>query len=113
MADVALTNCDSQLESTTGLLKLFMMESTAMSARFMVIAAAALATAGVAVAAEPVKPEVQQASQPTTRPAQVLLASAEQVQAPVAPSDQPAPVKRRAARVTTCRCGDPEQQQQH
>jgi hypothetical protein len=89
-----------------------MMESTAMSARFMVIAAAALTIAGAAVA-ESAKPEVRPASQPASRPVQVLMASADQVQARVGSADQaaPAPVKRpRAARVTTCRCGDPQQQ---
>jgi adenosine/AMP kinase len=89
-----------------------MMESTAMSARFILIAAATLTIAGVAVA-EPSKPEVQSASQPASRPVQVLMASADQVQARVGSVDQaaPAPVKRpRAARVTTCRCGDQQGQ---
>jgi hypothetical protein len=83
-----------------------------MSARLMVIVAAALTAASPAIGADPVKPEAREASQPVNRPAEVLLASADQVRAPAQSGEQPntTPVKRpRAARVTTCRCGDPEQ----
>jgi hypothetical protein len=40
----------------------------------------------------------------------VVLASAEAIHAPAPESAQPspAPTKRRIARVTTCRCGDPQ-----
>jgi hypothetical protein len=72
--------------------------------------AAAAATLAASVGAEPPKAEVHQASQPAKTPTEVALASADQVRAP-APSEQPSttPVKRpRAARVTTCRCGDPD-----
>ena len=65
-----------------------------MRTRYLLIASAGLAIA-VSAAAEPAKP-VHAASQPTNRPAEVIMASAEQI---------PAPAKRpRAARVTTCRC---------
>ena len=82
-----------------------------MNARFVMIAAAALTIAANA-AAEPPKVEAREASQPANRPAEVLLASAEQIRTPTPTADQPSatPVKRpRAARVTTCRCGDPQQ----
>lgn len=82
-----------------------------MSARFLVIAATALAMTGAAVA-EPPKPQAPETNQPADRPAEVVLASADQANVP-APADQqssPAPAKRpRAARVTTCRCGEPDQ----
>lgn len=71
--------------------------------RSIVIAAAL--NAATAASAEPSKPQVQQASQPSSRP--IVLASAEAKPAPAA-ADQQAPAKRpRVARVTTCRCGDP------
>ena len=85
-----------------------------MHARLMVIAAAAL-TIGTSALAEPPKTRAARAAQPATPPAQVLMASAEEARDP-APAAEPAtpPVKRpRAARVTTCRCGDqqaPDQQ---
>lgn len=78
-----------------------------MHVRFSLIASTALGIA-TAAAAEPPK-AARETAQPQSRPAEVVLASADQVQAPqVNPQDQaPAPVKRpRAARVTTCRCGD-------
>ena len=83
-----------------------------MYARLIVIAAATLTVANPAFA-EPAKPHGQEpATQPATRPAAVVLASADTVRE-VTPSstDQAAPqVKRpRTARVTTCRCGDPSQ----
>ena len=84
-----------------------------MSARFVMMAAAALAMSGNA-AAEPPKAPAQEAAQPPSRPAGVLIASADQVRAPAPTPDQPnaAPVKRpRAARVTACRCGDQLEEQ--
>src|SRR4051812_48695099 len=86
-------------------------ENPVMYARSMVIAATALTMAASAVA-EPVQPVAREAAQPASQSKPVLLASAEQIRAPGAAADQaaPAPVKRpRVARVTTCRCGDPEQ----
>jgi len=81
--------------------------------RFTVIAAAAL-TIGAAAVAEPSRPAASATNQPTHPPAQVVLASAEQtqVQAPAPTPDQPVatPVKHRAARITTCRCGDQVEQ---
>jgi len=76
--------------------------------RYAMIGAAALAFAGMA-AAEPVKPEsAPPSSQATSRPA-VVLASADQVRTPAAvdqaQAESATPVKRRAARVTSCRCG--------
>jgi hypothetical protein len=84
-----------------------------MYARFVLIAAATL-VGSVAFAAQPAKPPVQSSTQPQRRPADVVLASADQVRE-AAPSEQQAsaPAKRpRVARVTTCRCGDPEPQPQ-
>jgi hypothetical protein len=83
-----------------------------MHTRFILIAAAALTSAS-AFAAEPAtKPPVQQSSQPEPASAHVMLASADDVQAPAPTADQqtPAPPKRRLARVTTCRCGDQQAQ---
>jgi hypothetical protein len=80
---------------------------TVMGARFVVIAVAMLA-AGTAAAAEPPKAPSKPVAQPSDRPAPVLLASADQVSAPSPAQNQsaPAPVRKRAARVTACRCGD-------
>jgi hypothetical protein len=86
---------------------------TAMQARLMIIAAAALTIATSAFAA-PAKTHGAPQPQSATPPAEVVLASADTVR-DVAPSaDQPAaPVKRpRVARVTTCRCGDQQAQDQ-
>ena len=82
-----------------------------MHARFVLIAAATL-TSGTAFAAQPVKPPVQSAAQQQPAPAQIVLASADDVRAPSATDQQgPTPPKRqRIARVTTCRCGDPQAQ---
>jgi len=80
-----------------------------MHTRYLLIASAALAFGTAAAAAEPAKPEVRPAAQPTDRPAPVLMASAEQVHTPATASDgqATAPVKRpRAARATTCRCAN-------
>jgi hypothetical protein len=78
-----------------------------MHARLMVIAAAALVV-GTSAFAEPPKTRGAQPAQPATQPAAVVLASAETVRDTAPSADQPAaPVKRpRAARVTSCRCGD-------
>ena len=74
------------------------------------IAIAAVLTIGSAALAEPPKSPAAQPPQPQPRPAQVVLASADVVHAPAPDSAQPAPApaKRRIARVTTCRCGDPQ-----
>ena len=75
-----------------------------MYGRYLIIASA-LAFAGSA-AAEPAKPAAKPVAQPATdRPAAVVLASADQPVAPaVVTPAQAAPAKKRAARVTTCRC---------
>ena len=76
-----------------------------MIARSFIIAA--MLTAAPAAYAEPSKPQGQAANQASSRP--LVLASAEAVKAPVAAGDQQAAAKRpRVARVTTCRCGDPQ-----
>jgi hypothetical protein len=85
---------------------------TMMHARFLMIAAAALAV-GTAAPAEPAKAPAHAATQPANRPAApVLLASVDQVPTP-APADQSgSPAKpHRAARVTTCRCGGQTEEQ--
>ena len=82
-----------------------------MYARLMVIAAAL--TIGTPALAEPSKMPAPDSVQPPSRPAEVVLASAEQVPAPapVAEPQNPAPPKKRAARVTTCRCAGQTPQQ--
>jgi hypothetical protein len=79
-----------------------------MRARLTVIAA--ILTIGSAAFAEP--PKSQPAPPPSMQksPAEVILASAEGTHAPNADAGQPnaVPAKRRIARVTTCRCGDPQ-----
>jgi hypothetical protein len=82
-----------------------------MRVRFMVIATAAL-TIGAAAVAEPTRPASRDPNPPAHPAAEVVLASAEQAQAPAPTPDQPSatPVKHRAARVTTCRCGDQVEQ---
>jgi hypothetical protein len=74
-----------------------------MHSRCLITAAAALAFAGSA-AAEPPKPAPQPA--PTNRPAEVMMASADQIRTPALVAQaQATPAKKpRAARVTTCRC---------
>jgi hypothetical protein len=76
-----------------------------MQIRSLAIAVAALSL-GASALAEPAKPAPQQPAQPANRPAQVVLASAEESPTVPTPSAQetPAPAKKRAARVTTCRC---------
>jgi hypothetical protein len=72
-----------------------------MHSRCLIIAATALAFAGSATA-EPAKPAAKPAAE---RPAEVVLASADQDRPPaVVVQAQAAPAKKRAARVTTCRC---------
>jgi hypothetical protein len=60
--------------------------------------------------AQPARDQAAPAQQSQPRPAEVVLASAESVNVPTADSARPAPApaKRRIARVTTCRCGDPQ-----
>lgn len=71
--------------------------------------AAVLSVAGMA-RAEPPKLARVRAVQPQQRPAEVSLAAAETTHAPPPDAAQPnaAAPKRRIARVTTCRCGDPQ-----
>ncbi|MGE5563461.1 MAG: hypothetical protein ACM3ZV_09140 [Bacillota bacterium] len=76
-----------------------------MTARFVLIAAASLFSASAIAADAPTAP-VHPAVQPQSAP--VVLASADQVRAPSADQQAPAQPKRRIARVTTCRCGDPQ-----
>ena len=72
----------------------------------------ALILASPAAADPAQKPKVEQASQPAEKPVQTMLASASDVQMPQPmKQDEAAPApKRRAARVTACRCGDTSQQ---
>jgi hypothetical protein len=72
------------------------------------IAAAAVMTA--AGAAQPAKTDSRQPAPTHIVAAPVILASASEVRAPsTADAQRPAdPGKRRIARVTTCRCGDPQ-----
>lgn len=80
-----------------------------MQARFVLIATIAVTSAGIAGAEpqkSPAKPAVQlqQASPP------VILASADEPRTPAAtePQVQVQAKRPRIARVTTCRCGDPQ-----
>jgi len=75
------------------------------------IAVTALAAAAMA-SAEPAPPSASDSDHQPNREARVVLASAEQdpnAESPVPEAQPPAtPAKKpRAARVTTCRCGDP------
>jgi len=74
--------------------------------RVSLTAFAGLLTLGSAALCEPPK-AAPQPSQPDRRTTGVVLASAE-VPVGVVQEVQPAPVKRRIVRVTTCRCGDPQ-----
>ena len=79
-----------------------------MTARLMFIAATALSVSAAAVAGDPAKPDLRDvsAAQPQR---EIVLASVEtKAPAVVAEAQAQAPVKRRVARVTTCRCGDPQ-----
>ena len=90
----------------------FAMETVLMHARIVTIAGAVLLAATSATAAEPVKKPARQAKQIQTRSTAVVLASADQVSSDATSDAAPPPVKRRASRVTTCRCGgDPQPQQ--
>jgi hypothetical protein len=83
-----------------------------MYVRFLALAATALSI-GAPVVADPAQPTSHETSPPSGNSKQVVLASAEQAQAPTSSPDQATatpPVKHRAARVTTCRCGDQIQQ---
>jgi hypothetical protein len=88
-----------------------MMRNPAMHVRFAVVAAATLLGAAAVAAAEPASAPAKAPAQPQSHPAPVVLASADQVQAPAADAQPAAQPKRaRVARVTTCRCGDPQVQ---
>jgi hypothetical protein len=82
-----------------------------MHVRLGLIGAATLFGAAAALAAEPAKQPAKAPAQAQPRSAPVVLASADPVQAP-APQAKPAaqPKHARVARVTTCRCGDPQVQ---
>jgi hypothetical protein len=87
------------------------MEGFVMRTRYLIASAALVFAANAA--AEPAKP-LHPAVQPANRPAEVMMASADQVPVviPASASDSPeaAPVKKpRAARVTTCRCAGQNQ----
>jgi hypothetical protein len=79
-----------------------------MRAHLLITAIAGLSL-GAAVAAEPVKPPVQNAAQPDNRRTTVVVASVDDVH-PVGAAvvtEDGVPVKRqRRARVNSCRCGD-------
>ncbi len=83
-----------------------------MPARLLMIAVAVL-TVSTGVAAEPAKTPAKDAAPPVSHSAPVILASADPVRTP-APTDQatlPQAKPHRAARVTTCRCGDQLEEQ--
>jgi hypothetical protein len=74
--------------------------------------AAIALTIGSSAVADPPKNQLREATQPADRRPEVVLASAEDVRTPAPDAEQqsPTPPKRpRAARVTTCRCGDSPQ----
>ena len=60
-------------------------------------------------AAEPPRTSAAKSGEAKPRPAEVVFAATDTQHAP-APDTQPnaAPAKRRVARITTCRCGDPQ-----
>ena len=69
---------------------------------------ALIATAGAAPAAEPAKPSATDRPTPEA-PAKVVLAAANDARSQlISTQTDGAPPKRRIARVTTCRCGDPQ-----
>ncbi|MGN6057589.1 MAG: hypothetical protein ACTHOI_03290 [Sphingomicrobium sp.] len=78
-----------------------------MHARFAIIAAAGLALA-TSAAGQSTKTPAPQPNSAQAHPAPVVLASADHVAR--APTSEAAPAAKphRAARVTTCRCGDPQ-----
>jgi hypothetical protein len=107
-----LTSYRSISERTMGVSRRDIVEEPVMHTRFVLIAAA-ISVSGTAFAAEPVKPPVQAAvQQQQPAPAQVVLASADDVRVPSATDQQAqsAPKRPRVGRVTTCRCGDPQAQ---
>ena len=77
--------------------------------RLSIIALGSFAICGGAVA-EPPKAALAKPAQTQVRPSQIVLASAEKVRgtSPEAAQANSVPAKRRAPRVTTCRCGDPQ-----
>ena len=90
-----------------------MTEMGIMHSRWMIAAIAATLGATIAspIAAEPAKApakeEARPADRPDKQPAELLLASSE-IRAPGQEVDgqaSPPPKRKRAARVTTCRCG--------
>ena len=80
-----------------------------MQARFVLIAAFALTSAGIA-GAEPQKSPPKPAAQLQPAASRVMLASADELRSPAAsePQVQLQAKRPRVARVTTCRCGDPQ-----
>ena len=81
-----------------------------MYSRLSLIGAVTLTIAATAIA-EPAKTDIRAGAKPATRTPELVLASAEQaLPAPAATPDQTqatvAQPKKRAARVTSCRCGD-------
>ena len=72
-----------------------------------IVIAASLVLAWPAAAEKPGAP-VQPAAQPTEQRVQTVLAAVDTAKLPVAVKAEDAPVapKKRAARVTTCRCAD-------
>jgi hypothetical protein len=88
------------------------MEGPVMHTRYLLIATAALAMTTNAMA-EPAKPAPKPAAQPDKRPAEIIMASADQVQTPAPLAAQARNVaatkKPRAARVTSCRCAGQNQ----
>jgi hypothetical protein len=78
-----------------------------MRIRFLVMAAL---LAGPAPVLAQAPRSVPQQPQPQSKPRVVVLASADSVKSGADESAQPvgAPPKHRIARVTTCRCGDPD-----
>ena len=71
---------------------------------------AGVLTIATAAIAEPPTSAPQKPAQPQGHPAEIVLASADAVPSPNpdASRNAPTPAKRRIARVTTCRCGDPQ-----
>ena len=106
----ALTIHQSQIETLTDISSPVLNGELGMDTRYLLAGSAALAIAGAAAAA----PAEPQAKAPATRPAEIVLASAEQareVAAPVEQEQAAVPTKRpRAARVTSCRCAGQTQQ---
>ncbi len=75
--------------------------------RLMFIALLAIATP---IAAEPPKAPATQPTPEPQRPVDLVLASADSAHSTQLATVQPSPdqTKHRIARVTTCRCGDPQ-----